>query len=106
MKDLSKKKLGQLSKALENSQVAFRFQVDQIAEEARSEILPYFKKHKLDFVTGNGTWYITRLGGRHQADQSVSDDDLPKNIRDLLMLEVDRNMCLGFYIRNIHRGEW
>lgn len=110
MKDLSKKKLGALSKALENTRAAFRFQVEQLAEEARSEILPYFRKHGYDFVSGNGTWFISKPAADdadyYRPELHVNDDELPKNIRDLLYLETERGQPLGFFIRDIKRGEW
>jgi hypothetical protein len=111
MKDVTKKKLGQLSKALEDTQGAFRFQVEQLAEEARAEILPYFMKHLLEFKAGNGSWIITRPNGKQEgcigdAACWVEDDELSKNIRDLLMLEVARHDHLGFYVRDIKRGEY
>jgi hypothetical protein len=107
VKDLAKKKLGQLTRALEAAQVAFRTEVEALAEKARVEILPYFKKHNLDYISGNGTWFITRPAtDPRDREISVDDDDLPKNICDLLNLEVAHNDCLGFYIRDIKRGEW
>ncbi|HSX23039.1 MAG TPA: hypothetical protein VLE97_09720 [Gaiellaceae bacterium] len=110
MKDLAKKKLGRLSRMLESARAAFQAQVEQLAEEARAEILPYFKKHGYDFVSGNGTWFISKPAADdvdyYRPDLHVNDDELPKNIRDLLNMEVDYNNCLGFYIRDIKRGEW
>lgn len=106
MKDLAKKKLGQFSKSLEVAQTAFRAKIDKLAEQARAEILPYFKKHGLDFMAGNGSWIITRPGEHGGHDRFVDDDDLPQNIRDLLMLEVAYADHLGFYVRDINRGEW
>lgn len=106
MKDLTKKKLGQFSKALEAAQTAFRAEVDKLAEQARAEVLPYFKEHDFNFSAGNGSWVITRPGDHVGHDRFVDDDGLPKNIRDLLMLEVSYAQHLGFYIRDIKRGEW
>ena len=106
MKDLTNKKLGQLSKSLEVAQAAFRAEIDKIAEQARAEILPYFKKHGFDFMAGNGSWLIRRPDGRATHDRFVDDDELPTNIRDLLMLEIAHADHLGFYIRDIKRGEW
>ena len=111
MKDLTKKRLGQLSKTLEAAQSAFRAEVDKLAEVARVEILPYFKKHDFDFMAGNGSWVITRANGDREgcigaAARFVEDDALPTNIRDLLMLEIAHADHLGFYIRDIKRGEW
>ena len=105
MKDLTNKKLGQLSKSLEAAQAAFRAEIDKIAEQARAAILPYFKKHDFDFKAGNGRWFITRPGGITHV-RFVDDDELPKNIHDVLMLEVAHSDHLGFYIRDIKRGEW
>lgn len=104
MKDLSKRQLGQLSKMLDDAQSVFYDKVYALAAQVRDEILPYFKKHSLDYVAGNGTWIISRLEGRFET--SVGDDELPKNIRDLLMLEVAHGDHLGFYVRDIKRGEW
>ena len=110
VKDLSKKKLGQLSKALEAAQAAFRAEVEKLAEQARAEILPYFKKHNFDFMAGNGSWVITRRergdGEEFVSDRFVGDDELPQNILDLLLLDVARHDHLGFYVRDIKRGEW
>jgi hypothetical protein len=111
VRDLSKKKLGEFSRGLAAAQGAFRATIEQLAEEARTEILPYFKRHDLDYRAGNGTWLITRgVRGERRAgcigDAMYSDDDLPSNIRELLMLEVSHADHLGFYIRDIKRGEW
>ena len=110
MKDLSKKKLGQLSKALEIAQAAFRAEVEKLAEQARAEILPYFKKHNYDYVAGNGTWFISKPAADkapyyRQADH-IEDDKLPENIRAVLYLETEYNHPLGYFIRDIKRGEW
>jgi hypothetical protein len=110
MKDLSKKKLGQISKALEVAQAAFRAEVEKLAEEARAEILPYFKRRDYDYTAGNGTWFISKPADDdadyYRPELHVGDDELPKNIRDLLYLETERGQPLGFFIRDIKRGEW
>jgi hypothetical protein len=111
VRDLTKKKLAHLSRALENVQAAFLFSVEQLAEEARAEILPYFKKHGLGFVAGAGWgWSISKPSAdtapHHRPDDYVEDDALPQNIRDLLNLEVSYNDQLGLHIREIKRGEW
>jgi len=110
VKDLSKKRLGQLSKALDVAQAAFRAEVEKLAEEARTEILPYFKKHNYDFVSGNGTWFISKPAADnadyYRPELHVEDEDLPANIRELLCLETERDQPLGYFIRAIKRGEW
>jgi hypothetical protein len=111
VRDLSKAKLSQFSKALDAAQAAFRTEVDALAEKARAEILPYFKKQGLGYVTGNGTWYISRIDTSHEIyddDRAVAvcNDELPANIRAVLELEVARADYLGLYIRDIKRGEW
>jgi len=86
-------------------QAAFRSKIEKLAEQVRAEILPYFRKHDFDFMAGNGSWVITRPGvmGR---DRFVDDDELPANVRELLMLEVAHADHLGFYVRDIKRGKW
>lgn len=107
MKDLSKKKLGQFSAALEVAQAAFQAEVETLAEKARIEILPYFKEHKLDFVAGAGWgWRITRPADGRRTEAFVQDEDLAQHIRELLNLEVAYNDQLGLHIRPIKRGEW
>lgn len=106
MRDLTKKKLGQFAKALESVQAAFRAEVEELAEQARAEILPYFKRHGLDFMAGNGSWCISRLDEEEGREVLVNDDELPTNIRAVLMLEVAHADHLGFYISDIKRGEW
>lgn len=106
MRDLSKKKLGQFSKALEVTQAAFRAEVEKLAEEARTEILPYFRKNNFDYRAGNGNWLITRPTRSRITPVFVNDDDLPENIRSVLLLEVAHADHLGFYVRDIKRGEW
>jgi hypothetical protein len=108
-RDLSSSQVA-LSRALENTQAAFRFQVEQLAEEARCEILPYFKKHNYAYTAGNGSWFISKPAADdadyYKPDNYVEDDDLPQNIRELLWLEVAHGDHLGFYVRDIKRGEW
>jgi hypothetical protein len=111
VKDLAKNKLGKFSKAIEAAQAAFRAEVDLFAEQARDEILPYFKKHGLGFVSGAGWgWSISKPSAdtapHYRPEDHVEDDSLPKNIRDLLNLEVGHNDQLGLHIRDIKRGEW
>lgn len=106
MKDLTKKKLGQFSKALDVAQAAFRAEIEKLAEQARTEILPYFRVNNFDYQAGNGTWFITRPTRSKITPEFVHDEDLPANIRDLLLLEFARDDHLGFYIRDIKRGEW
>ena len=110
VKDLSKKKLGQLSKTLETAQAAFRAEVEKLAEQARTEILPYFKKHNYDYMAGNGTWFISKPAADdadyYRPELHVEDDDLPENIRAVLYLETEYNQPLGYFIADIKRGEW
>src|SRR5574342_869199 len=91
MRDLTKKKLGQLSRALEAAQAAYRAEIEKLAEQARTEILPYFKRHHFDLTAGNGTWFISKPAADdadyYRPELHVEDDDLPKNIRDVLYLE-------------------
>ena len=110
MRDLTKTKLGKLTKALEAAQAAFRAEVEKLAEEARTEILPYFKKHNYDYKAGNGTWFISRPAADdadyYRPELHVEDDELPANIRELLYLETEHGQPLGYFIRDITRGEW
>lgn len=110
MRDLSKSKLGELSKALETAQAAFQAQIEALAEKARAEILPYFKKHGFSYTAGNGTWSISRPEADnapyYRPKDHVKDEELPQNIRELLNLEITYGDYLGFYIRDIKRGEW
>lgn len=111
MKDLGKKKLGQLSKKLEAAQAAFLAEIDKLAEEARAEILPYFEKHNLDFAKSAGWgWRISKPAADtapyHRPEDYVEDGALPPHIRVLLNLEVGYNDQLGLHIRDIKRGEW
>lgn len=106
MRDLAKRALGQFSKSLEAAQAAFLSEIEKLADAARAEILPYFKKHDLDYRAGNGDWIITRNNARVGDAHFVHDDALPANIRELLMLEVAHADHLGFYIRDIKRGQW
>jgi hypothetical protein len=107
VKDLTKKKLGQFSKSLASAQDAFRGEVELLADQARDEILPYFREHGLDYRAGNGSWLITRPSAdeaeHYRPEDQVGDEELPENIRALLLLEVGRGDCLGFYIGDIHR---
>jgi hypothetical protein len=103
---ITKRKLVKFSKSIEAAQATFRAKIEKLAELARTEILPYFREHKWDFIAGNGTWYVTRPE-REVADDlyvTVDDDELPEDILGLLMLEVGRSDHLGFYIREIKRG--
>ena len=110
MRDLTKKQLAEFGKELERMQAAFRANVEKLAEEARTQILPYFKEHNFGYQAGNADWFISKPSaddaGYYRPEDYVDHDDLPKNIRDLLMLEVEAHDHLGFYIRDIKRGEW
>lgn len=110
MVGVSKAALGQVSKALEVAQASFQAQVEAIAERARSLMLPYFRAHNYDYKAGNGSWFISRPqaadAAYYRPEEGVDDDELPANIRDMLFLETERGQCLGFFIRDIKRGEW
>jgi len=110
VRDLSKKKLGQISKALEAAQAAFQAEIEALAEKARAEILPYFRARNYDYKAGNGTWFISKPAADdadyYRPELHVNDEELPANIRDLLYLETERGQPLGFFIRDIKRGEW
>ena len=106
-----KKRLGEFSKELEAMQAAFLVEVGKLAEEARTQILPYFKKHGLGFVAGAGWgWSISKPSADgalyYRPVDFVEDEDLPKHIRELLNLEVGYNNPLGIHIREIKSGEW
>src|SRR3982750_313263 len=107
--DLGQKEIRQLSRQLEAAQAKFRSEVEALAETARTEILPYFKKHAYDFRAGNGSWIISRPAtdgaAFYRPEDHLNDEELPANIRALLTLEVAVNDHLGFYIRDINRGE-
>jgi hypothetical protein len=111
VRDLSKKKLDQLASGLEAIQASFAEDVTKLAELARAEILPYFKKHNLSFVAGGGWgWSISKPSADtapyYRPDDHVEDDDLPPHILALLRLEVGYNNRLGDHIQAINRGEW
>jgi len=111
MRDLSKKTLDQISQELEATQARFAEEVAKLAEQARAEILPYFKKHQLSFTAGAGWgWVITKPSADtapyYRPEDHVQDEGLPQNIRALLNLEVSYNNQLGLHIRDIRRGEW
>ena len=110
MKDLSKRQFGQISKALETAKAVFRAEVEKLAEQARAEILPYFKKHNYDYKAGNGTWFISKPAADdadyYRMADYVEDDDLPENIRAVFYLETEYNQPLGYFIADIKRGEW
>jgi len=111
MRDLPKPKLKKLAKTLDDMLGAFDEEIHKLAEQARSEILPYFKAHDYDYAAGNGQWFISKPSSvgapYYREDDYVAHDDLPANIRELLMLDVGlTNACLGYYIRDIKRGEW
>lgn len=102
MRDLSKRKLSRLSKSLEAAQAVFRAEVQKLADQIHVEILPYFKKHGMDFRAGNGTWCITRLDEEDGREILVDEDELPTNIRDLLMIFADH---LG-YVTQVERSSY
>jgi hypothetical protein len=111
VKDLSKRTLGQFSKGLEAAQAAFHAEVEKLAEQARVEILPYFKLHGFSFVAGAGWgWSISKPSADtapyYRPEDHVQNEDLPQNICKLLNLEVAYNNQLGLHIREIKRGEW
>ena len=107
---MNKTKLKKFTAAVEKAQAMFRAEIEKLAEEARTEILPYFKKHNYDYRAGNGTWFISKPAADdadyYRPELHVDDDKLPANIRELLYLETERGQPLGFFIRDINRGEW
>lgn len=89
-----------ISAELEQLEIEYTRKVEAIAARARGLILPYFETRGLEYVTGNGTWYIDDESGK-----SIDDDDLPLPIREVLTLPVQQSNCLGFYVDNIKRSE-
>lgn len=110
MRDLAKKKISEFSQSIDRARGAFDAEIYKLAEQARAEILPYFKKHNYDYKAGNGDWIISKpsavKAAYYRPEDHVSNDDLPANIRALLMLEVAHADHLGFYVRDIKRGQW
>jgi hypothetical protein len=94
--------------AVASAQTDFRRAVDELAQNARAALLPYFAEHRLTYMSGNGTWFIedTKKRKKDGLNNFVEDDALPKEIRDTLMLEVAHGDHLGFYIRDIKRADW
>ena len=85
-----------VSRTLDEARRTFRQQVQQVAELAREQLVPYFQKRGWSYMTGNGTWWITDRRGRH-----IEDHKLPTAVRAVLYLEVEHGQLLGFFIRDI-----
>jgi hypothetical protein len=85
-------------RALNEARTNFDRQIEQIAELARDQLVPYFEKRGWSYMAGNGTWYIEDRRGR-----PIEDHKLPAAVRAVLDLEVEYARPLGFFIRNITR---
>jgi hypothetical protein len=72
-----------------------------VGKRARKILLPYFIEKRLTYMTGNGEWYINDTKG-----DFIDDDDLPAEIRALLMIEVGYGDHVGFYIDDIKPADW
>jgi hypothetical protein len=64
--------------------------------QARNVILPYFRKKRWTYKTGNGDWWIRTRSGR-----KVEGNKLPEWVRSLLWIEVGHNDLLGYHIEEI-----
>ena len=104
---MTKTKRLRFTRAIDKAQAAFRAEIEKLAAQARAEILPYFRTHGLDFRAGNGDWIISKPSADtapyYRYEDHVDDDELPADIRELLMLEVGHRDHLGFYIADIKR---
>jgi hypothetical protein len=80
---------------------ARRTKLRALGKRARKIIVPYFSEHKLTYQAGNGDWCIEDTAGNF-----IDDDDLPTEIRELLMVEVAYGDHLGFYIEDIKPTDW
>lgn len=92
-------KAAKFIKQSEAIRARYNAEIEALAVEAREAILPYFTKHDLTYIAGNGTWFIHKRG----SDRHVEDDALPKWIRELLWIEFDHGHYLGFWIADIGR---
>jgi hypothetical protein len=93
-------KLELISRLLENALKRHRTEIDDLAEEARQMMLPYFRKRGWSYTAGNGTWFMNDA-----KERAVSEEKLPTWIRDLLYLEAHDRHPLGFYIQDIKRED-
>lgn len=85
-----------VARALHEARRTFDQQVQQVADLAREQLVPYFQKRGWSYMAGNGTWLISDRRGRH-----IEDPKLPTAVRDVLCLEVEHGQLLGFFIRDI-----
>ena len=90
-------------KELEQAEKEYINKIELVAEKARQDyLIPYLKKNKLVFLTGNGTYVIYNPNG---ADNYLM-LNLPKRIEKILQLDVNYpgNSELGLWMLN-YEGE-
>ncbi len=88
----------------------------ELGAKVRAEvILPVCRKHKIRFMSGNGTFFFTKGPGRYDDPtySSSNIDDAPRSrteaklmdalepILELLDHEVGHNDCLGYYVEDV-----
>jgi hypothetical protein len=79
--------------------------LEEIGESVRVEkILPYCKKKRWEFMSGNGTFAFFPITDAHYRG-AIADDKIDKRILDLLYLDVDRECFLGNFVGDVLEGE-
>lgn len=95
--------------ALEIAQFKFDKEVSDLAEKIRQEvIIPACKQHKLEFISGMGTFFFTTQSGTYIYGRDYEGERLEKRLKpvfDLLNKEVSQNQCLGYYVSDVKKED-
>ena len=86
-----------VQRSIEDAERVYRARIEQIAEETRQLLVPYFRKRGWSYRAGNGAWLIDHQG------KIIEDDHLPRWVHDLLYTELSGGSRdpLGFYISDL-----
>lgn len=100
--------------SLQAIQLGYQTAIQALAGQYRAEVLvPFCKKYKLDFVSGNGTWFFIDLTQPCDSARSGFQDieDAPRRVREVLRpvwnvldFEVSRDDYLGYYVEEVRDG--
>jgi hypothetical protein len=87
----------------------FDRKVSDLAEEIRTEVIvPACKKWRMDFISGNGTFFFSKGDKTYSGGYGLTDSSFgPKfekemvPIFELLNTEVTHNQVLGYYVGDV-----
>jgi len=100
---------------LQSAKDDFDVRVSIIADNLRTQvIIPVCKRHKLEFLSGNGRYFFTTNHGTQVSDgQFITNEEegeryvrALKPVFELLDQEVTRDNPIGYYVEDVRKDDY